>query len=79
MDKSTIKNVSLKDVEAAIAKTLTSISGWEESSVSISSTEFEPPSFRNEEKFSMKLSVVLHPATDPDPFGGMLAIPGKIR
>lgn len=68
MNSPTIKNVSIKEIESAIAKSLASISGWDECSVSITSTEFDAPSFKTEEKFTMKMNVVLQPTPGPDPF-----------
>lgn len=71
MNTPTIKNVSIKEIESAIAKTLASISGWEECSVSIASTEFDAPSFRTGEKFTMKMNVVLYPTPGPDYFSDL--------
>lgn len=71
MNLPTIKSVSIQEIESAIAKKLASISGWEECSVTITSTEFDTPSFRTDEKFTMKMNVVLQPTPGPDPFSDL--------
>jgi hypothetical protein len=68
MNKPSIKKVSTAEIEAAIAKALAGITGWDECIVSVQNAEFAPETFTTQEVVTLTLKATLKPFDGPDPF-----------